>query len=462
MTGPLPADPTIEEKRLLDRVLWRVMPFVTACMVIGTIDRSNVGFAKLSMAHDLGMSEAVFALGSSLFYIGYIAFEVPSTLGMHRFGARLWLTRIMFTWGLATIALAFTSSTKMFYILRFLLGASEAGLYPSLILYITLWLPRSYHARGVGMLTIGSAIGNGAGALISGPLLDMNGALGAYGWQWIFLVTGSIPILGTLVICRHMRDRIGQATFLTESEKEQLAHSVGHNDAPSEHRVSAIFKAMANLQVLAYGIGLATILTALYGVIYWSPTVVKTFGVTGTQNGLLVALPWAIDGLLLWWIPARLSSRYNLHALIILLLLGSAVFAAAALVESSLFRYAMLLIGIPCVSIALSFYWSFPARMLRGAPAAAALGCINSLGNFGGLAGQNLMPAVAKAGGSASAALLVPCVCLGVLALGAMAVLVRGQPADGRERTDVWPKVTPLARAKAPGTSVEPGRGQGA
>ncbi len=117
------------QKKVLDRVLWRVMPYVTACMVIGTIDRSNVGFAKLSMTHDLGMSEAVFALGSSLFYVGYIAFEIPSALGAHTFGARLWFARFMLTWGLATLGLAFTSSTAMFYVLRLLLGVAEAGLY---------------------------------------------------------------------------------------------------------------------------------------------------------------------------------------------------------------------------------------------------------------------------------------------------------------------------------------------
>lgn len=420
------SEPTPEQKRVLDRVLWRVMPFVTLCMVIGTIDRSNVGFAKISMAGDVGMSEAVFAFGASLFYVGYIVFEIPSALGMHRFGARLWLARIMFTWGLATLGLAFATSTELFYAFRFMLGAAEAGLYPSLIFYITLWLPKSYYARGVGMLTIGSAIGNGAGALISGPLLDLDGVLGVAGWQWIFLVTGAIPMIGTVVILRYMRDTIADARFLTETEKADLAQSIDPGE-PKKHRLGEILRAIANLQVLGYGLGLATILTALYGVIYWSPSVVNSFGVTGTQNGLLVALPWAIDAVLLWLIPSWLASKHNLKALIVLLLLGSAVFATAALVEGAVFRYAMLLIGIPCVSIALSFYWTFPARLFRGAAAAVALASINSLGNFGGLAGQNLMPAVAKAGGSTSAALLVPCVCMGLLALGAIVVLLRSR-----------------------------------
>lgn len=422
---------TPEQQRVLDRVLWRVMPFATMCMVIGTIDRSNVGYAKLSMAADLGMSEAVFALGASLFYIGYIAFEIPSALGTHRFGARVWLARIMFTWGLATLGLAFTRSVEMFYIFRFLLGAAEAGLYPSLILYITHWLPKSYHARGMGLLTIGSALGNGMGALVSGPLLDMDGALGVAGWQWIFLVTGAIPVMGTLVVWRYMRDRIDQAGFLNADEAAFLARSIDRKP-DEDHHVADVLKAIVSPKVFGYGLGLATVLTALYGVIYWVPSVVNAFGVTGTQNGLLVALPWAIDAVLLWWIPSRLSSRHNLKALVVLLLLGSAVFAAAALVDNSMFRYAMLLIGIPCVSIALSFYWTFPALLFRGAPAAAALAAINSVGNLGGLLGQNLMPAVAHVGGSPAAALLVPCACLGLLAIGVTLALGRTGARSGR------------------------------
>jgi MFS family permease len=438
MTDLTHRDPSPEEKQVLDRVLWRVIPLATMCMVIGTIDRSNVGFAKLSMAADLAMSEAVFALGASLFYVGYIVFEIPSALGTHRFGARVWLARIMFTWGLATLGLAFTQSVGMFYLLRFLLGAAEAGLYPSLILFITQWLPKAYLARGMGMITIGSAVGNGMGALVSGPLLDLDGALGYAGWQWIFLVTGAAPIIGTFIVWRYMRDRIEQASFLNSEEKAFLTSAVGRRTHET-HRVSDVVRAVGNLKVLGYGLGLATILTALYGVIYWVPSVVNSFGVTGTQNGLLVALPWAIDAVLLWWIPSRLSSRHNLKALIALLLIGSAAFAAAVVVDDSIFRYAMLLIGMPCVSIALSFYWTFPALLFRGAPAAAALAAINSIGNLGGLFGQNLMPAVAQVGGSTSAALLVPCACMAFLALAVGLFL-------GRQRSDVASAPDPVRR----------------
>lgn len=415
------------QKAMLDRVLWRVMPLVTICMAVGTIDRSNIGFAKLSMAADLGMSEAIFALGSSLFYIGYIALEIPSALGAYRYGARIWFARIMFTWGLATLGLAFTSSATMFYVLRFLLGAAEAGLYPGLLFYITLWFPKAYHAKAMGLLTIGSALGNGFGALISGPLLDMNGVLGLAGWQWIFLVTGALPILGVAAVLRYMRDSVWEARFLTEPEKADLSAMI-EPKARDAHRFSHILKAVANPKVLGHGLAYTTLLTALYGVIYWSPSVVRTFGVTGTQNGLLVALPWAIDAVLLLIVPARLrASGHVLKAFVSLMVIGSLAFAAAAFVDNSLFRYGMLLVGIPCISIGLALYWTFPARLFTGAQAAAALAAISTLGNLGGLAGQNLMPAIAKAGGSTSAALLAPCVCMGLLALGALTALGAGR-----------------------------------
>jgi hypothetical protein len=156
---------------------------------------------------------------------------------------------------------------------------------------------------------------------------------------------------------------------------------------------------------------------------------VKTFGVTGTQNGLLVALPWGVNAVLLWLIPKLVPSRHSLLALIGVLVLGSAAFAASTAIEDSYFRYAMLVVGIPCISLALTFYWPFPARLFSGAAAAVALATINSIGNLGGLFGQNLMPALAEAGGSASAALIAPCICMGLFAAGCIVVLIRGRMA---------------------------------
>jgi MFS family permease len=424
-----------DDETLLNRTIWRVMPLVTACMVIGTIDRSNIGFAKLSMANSLGMSEATFALGSSLFYLGYLIIEVPSALAAHRYGARVWFTRIMATWGLATLLLGFTQSATAFYVLRFLLGAAEAGLYPGLLYYITLWVPRPQQPRAIGFLTIGSAIGNGMGALIAGPLLDLNGVGGLQGWQWIFLVTGAMPMLGAFVVFHVLRDSPAQATFLDGREKQRLLALV--DSQPSQGAaLGKVVAAITSLRVVGHGLAYATILTALYGVIYWSPSIVKTFGVTGTQNGMLVALPWALDIVLLLTLPRRLKSPASvLKAIVVLCMAGVAAFAAAVLVDDSMFRYGCLLVGIPCISLVVALYWTFPVRLFKGAQSAAAIGAIAMLGNFGGLIGQNMMPAIAQWGGHPTAALWVPCVCLGAIMAGALNALARSGREENIART---------------------------
>ena len=151
----------VSDAKLMSRALWRIMPLTILCAVVGTIDRTNIGFAKLGMRTDIGLTEAAFALGSSLFYLGYVLFEIPSAMGNARYGARVWLSRIMLTWSAVTLLLVFTRSTEMFYILRFALGVAEAGIYPAQLYYVTLWFPQSERPRAIGMLTLGSAFGNG-------------------------------------------------------------------------------------------------------------------------------------------------------------------------------------------------------------------------------------------------------------------------------------------------------------
>jgi MFS family permease len=194
------AVPSVAEQQLMRRIIIRLMPIVTIIYLIAIIDRSNIGFAKLQMMQDLHMSEAIYGLGASLFFIGYLVFEIPSTLAVHRFGARGWLARIMFSWGIVTILLAFAYSTTSFYILRLLLGIAEAGCYPGLIYFIGLWFPQSYRVAVVGVLTLGSAFGNMLGSLLGGLLLDLNGALGFAGWQWVFLATGVPAVIMSVLI----------------------------------------------------------------------------------------------------------------------------------------------------------------------------------------------------------------------------------------------------------------------
>jgi len=395
------------------------MPLTTLCFVAAVIDKSNIGFAKLQMARDLHMSEAVYGLGASLFFAAFLLFELPSALAAHRFGARAWIARIMASWGLTTILLAFATSVTLFYGLRFLLGVAEAGLYPTLIYYLTLWFPQSHQARVAGILTLGSALGNGSGALISGALLDLNGALGFSGWQWIFLVTGILPLILTPLVLLFTPDTPAHARFFSPAERARLAAMV-EADKPRESGERHILSSLSDLRVLGYSFVYCLLGVALFGVVYWTPTAIKGFAVTGTMNGLLSAAPWVLACVLLLTVPARLQTRRAvLRALIATAVFGTLCFAVAASFDAPLWRYAALVAGTPCISLAIGLFWALPVRLFAGARAAAVIAAINVFGSLGGFIAQNLMPAAAGWGSGPAFAMWVPCACLAATAAGA-------------------------------------------
>jgi MFS family permease len=415
-----------DDARLMRRVLWRIMPVVTLIYLIAIIDRSNIGFAKLQMLHQIGLTEAGYGLGASLFFVGYLLFEVPSTLAVHRFGARLWLARIMATWGACTILLAFTSSGTMFYVLRFLLGVAEAGAYPGLIFYMTLWFPQSYRVRVLGLLTLGSAIGNMFSALLGGALLDLDGIGGLAGWQWVFIATGVPAVIMTAVTLLALPREPLTATFLSAADRTRLAAAVSRDRPTTPVRHGSAWRLLWDRQVWLYAVLYTLILTSLYGVIYWLPTVVRGFGVSGTQNGLLIALPWAITALILLWLPARLQRHESvLVTTAIIALVGVLAFASSTLLSVTWMRYAALAIGTPCVSLLLPCFWSMPYRVFSGVQAATAIAAISMVGNLGGVASQNLMPWVAGAVGTPVAAMLVPAVCLAAIGVAAAGMRLR-------------------------------------
>jgi sugar phosphate permease len=413
------------DRALLNRVLWRVMPIVMLMYLIAVIDRQNVGFAKLQMVHALGMSEAAYGLASSLFFIGYLVFEVPSALAVHRYGARIWFARIVLTWGLLTIVLGFCVSGSMFYSLRFLLGAAEAGLYPGLIYYLTLWFPKSYQVRVLGLLTLGSAFGNMFGSIMGGVFLDMNGWLGLAGWQWVFIATGIPALIVTLLTWLYLPDVPQKAGFLSSTEQARLSALIERERAPIAGHAS-LWSALVDPRTLLFSFAYMLVLTALYGVIYWLPTVIKGFGVSGSVNGLLNAIPWGIAAIMLLILPGRLRHEQGvLTAMAGIAILGVACFLVSVSADSVLIRFIALAIGTPCISLVLPCFWSIPPRYFRGAQAAASVAAISSFGNIGGFLAQNIMPWVAKHGGSPGAAMFVPAACLTLLAIGAICFRTR-------------------------------------
>ncbi|MDE2075117.1 MAG: MFS transporter, partial [Alphaproteobacteria bacterium] len=314
-----------------------------------------------------------------------------------------------------------------FYGLRFALGVAEAGLYPTLLYYLTLWFPQAQQARVSGFLLLGSAFGNGGGALISGALLEMNGTFGLAGWQWIFLVTGALPLVTTVLVLRFLPDRPEHARFLSAPERARLIALVAA-DKPRTSDERHVLAALADPRVLGFSLVYALLGIALFGMIYWTPTAIRGFGVSGAVNGALTGAPWAITALLLVTVPARLKTRKAvLTSLTATGLIGALAFAIAALYRAPELRYTALVVGTPCISLSIAVFWALPVRLFAGVRAAAAIAAINVFGNVGGFIAQNLMPAAARAGGGPGAAMWVPSLCL--LAIGIGALVVRGRRA---------------------------------
>lgn len=411
-----------DERQVMAKMTRQLLPILVLMFLIAFIDRQNVGFAKLQMRHDLGMTEAAYGLASSLFFIGYLLFEVPSTLALHKFGARRWLARIMLTWGAVTIAMAFTRSMPVFSALRFALGVAEAGFYPGVIYYLTLWFPQSYRTRVLGVFTLGSSLANMLGSLIGGALLGMNGIAQLAGWQWVFVATGLPAVLVAVAALRLLPASIEDARFLSEEQK-RIARAALAREQPREATSGHPWMAFFDWRVLLFAATYILMSTSLYGVTYWLPTLVKSFGVTDVANGMLNMLPWACATLLLLWLPGRLRrSGEVVTAMGLIAVVGALGFAGSFLLPSTGSRFAALVLGGMCIPLLYPCFWSLPPRFFAGARAAASVAAINSIGNLGGFFSQNLMPYVAKTIGTASAPMLVPIVCLATLCIGALAV----------------------------------------
>ena len=422
---------TIDEERLIGRVTWRLLPLLTILFLVAFVDRQNVGFAKLQMVGALHMTEVAYGLGSSLFFIAYLVFEIPSTLALYKYGARVWLARIMLTWGIITVLLAFAPSQTAFYILRLLLGVAEAGLYPGILYYMTLWFPQRHRTRVMGLFTLGSALGNMLGAMLGGPLLDLDGLFGFAGWQWVFLATGAPPILLTFVVLKYLPATPMAASFLAPAERTWLTQRIAAEKSPSMHADRPL-AALWDWRVLGFALVYMLMSTSLYGVSYWLPTVVKGFGVSATTNGLLNMIPWGFSALMLAWLPRRLRrDRTMLRAVTVIAICGIACFVASTQLPSNSLRFAALVLGAPCIQLLYPCFWSIPPRFFTGARAAASIAAINSIGNLGGFWGQNLMPYVGNVTRSTILPMLVPAACLTVLGL---AALIAGRRL-GPERT---------------------------
>ena len=377
------------ESETMRRVTWRLMPFLIAAYLVNYIDRVNVGFAALQMNKAVGIDPKTYGLGAGIFFLGYFLLEVPSNLALQRFGARTWIARIMITWGLVSAAFALIGGPNSFLVLRFLLGAAEAGFFPGVILYITYWYPAHYRAIIVGVFMVALPVAGLIGSPISGAILYMDGVLGLGGWQWIFILEAVPAVLLGSASYVYLTDRPEHAQWLTPEQRQWLVATLD-NERKRAPRIShdSVWRVISNKYVLIMALVYAGAAGASTSLSLWMPQLVKSFGLTNWQTGLLTAVPFGISAvwMVLW---GRNSDRTGERVWHNALPLAWMVVAMIA----TFFAIGNLWIMVPLLTlIAAGTYaskgpfWALSSEWLGAASAAAGLAQINALGNLSAFA----------------------------------------------------------------------------
>ncbi|MFF4468018.1 MFS transporter [Streptomyces sp. NPDC001599] len=437
------------------KIFRRVVPLFFVMFVANYMDRVNLGFAQDELRADVGLSAAAFGLGAGIFFIAYAIFEVPSNMLMERFGAKVWLTRIMISWGVVATAMAFVDSVEMFYALRFLLGVAEAGFFPAVIYYFSRWLPDSHRGRATSIFLMGSGTATVIVGPISGALMEMHGIWGHAGWQWMFFVEGVFSVVLGFVVYRFLDSGVEQATWLTDEEKSGLVAAI---DAEQEERDArrggkaarvSRWKLLADPQMLLFLWIYFAINVALYAVTFWLPSIVDDIGgVSDFQVGLLTAVPW-LCALVALFVSGRVSDRIGKRrpVLVVLLLLGGCGTLLAVFVSPWVGLGALCLAAMG-FKPASPVFWTIPQSYLDARAAAPGIALINSIGNLGGFVAPTAFGIIEDTTGSTKGG-LVGLTVVGFLA--ALSVLlVRGGGRNDRVRTRP-------ARAAAPAPETTPG-----
>ena len=399
------------ERRVTAKVAWRFVPFLVLCYFVAYLDRVNVGFAKLTMDADIGITDTMFGFGAGVFFLAYFLLEVPSNLALDRFGARRWIARIMFSWGLISGAMAFIpaiakgtgfSGEHTFYALRVLLGFAEAGFFPGIIFFLTLWFPAAYRARIIGYFMAAIPLSSALGSPVSASLLGLDGALGFKGWQWLFIAEAAPSLVLAVVTYFYLTDRPADAHWLEEEERDWLAERLEAEDKV-RHNVSpaSALRSLYDPRVLAASLIYFGIVAALYGVGFWLPSIVKGFGVSIAETGWITAIPYAVGfvGMILWGMSSDSSMERIGHLSIALALAAIGIGASAAL-NDPLLKMVALTIGAFGVFASLPIFWTLPTAILSGATAAAGIAAINSISNLSGYFGPFAIGWIKDATGS--------------------------------------------------------------
>ena len=409
----------------LRKVTLRLIPFLFILYIVAWLDRVNVGFAGLQMNADLGFSSAAFGLGSGVFFLGYCLFEVPSNLVLHRVGARLWISRIMISWGVISAAMMFVRTAPAFYALRFLLGAAEAGFFPGVVYYLSHWYPEGQRARAIAAFMTAVPVSGVIGGPLSGALLTLNGLFGLAGWQWLFLVEGVPAILLGVIVLVYLTDRPEAAHWLSPAEKDWLVSRLA---AERSHRDGnlpvGIFAALTNPTIWHLGIIFLFAAIGFYGYSFWAPLVVKSL--TGSSDLGVGVILGAVSAVTI--IAMILNSAHSdqtderpLHVAMALLISGAGFFGCALVRDPIL---ALLFLALVPIGHCAAYgpFWSIPSRFLSGAPAAAGIALVVTIANVGGFVGPTIIGAMKDRFGTHGPAFMLLGGCAIVAALLALAL----------------------------------------
>ncbi|WP_372240500.1 MFS transporter [Pseudomonas sp. MN1F] len=438
------------EDRTYRKVILRILPILLLCYIAAYLDRVNIGFAKLSMLDDLQFSNTVYALGASVFFWGYFLFEVPSNLLLHRYGARFWIARIMLSWAIISMAVAFTQplagffhieSSTMFYVLRFLLGICEAGFFPGVILYLNYWFPTHRQSRVMSGFLMAMPVSLTLGGVLSGWLMTrLDGWHEMAGWQWMLLIEGVPSVIMAVVVFTCLCDNIDKAAWLTEAQKQLLKANLQQEAHGKVSRLSEVF---FNPRVWLLVLILLTFNTGFYGLAFWMPSIIKSAGVTSTlQIGLLTAIPYSV-AIIAMFLNARHSNRTGerrWHAAIPAFIGGCGLILSAAFAHDVTLSILFLTVAASGVLSLMPIYWTLPGTVLSGVAAAAGIGMINAIGNLSGFTGSMITAMAETLTGDINNGTYVLGLCLfvsGLLILAIPAAMLKRSGAAPRQQLEL-------------------------
>ncbi|EPL9863018.1 MFS transporter [Klebsiella aerogenes] len=415
------------EKETMRRVIWRILPFLVVSYLVSIIDRGNIGMAALQMNEDLGLSKAAFGFASSLYFVAYFIFEVPSNLAMQKVGARLWLPRIMISWGVVSMCMALVQNTTSLYIVRFLLGAAEAGFFPGVVLYLTWWIPSRYRARIIASFMVAIPLANFIGSPLSGLILTLDGWFGLRGWHLLFIIEGLPAVLLGIAAFFILRDRPHQAGWLNERQKAWLENTL-QAERQQQKQIGHIstWQLLKHRQIWLMALIYAGASSAGTTLSVWSPQLLKSFHLDNLTTGLLNAIPYGLASVLMivWGRSSDRTNERRWHTALTLFMIAAGVFAAFINLSLPITIVILSTILIGAYS-AKGPFWALASGWMSSTSAAAGLAAIGAIANLiGGVVMVNAYGVISEQTGSHTLAMLP---LAGLCLAGGIAVLFMGR-----------------------------------